>query len=140
MFFKCITHLTKITSNRYAGLQPGVKKINATYVTTDAQTNKDDNRGTTLERLVKKKKKKKEPTLMGKEEGRKNFPTDRYMAVLLFQFFFVRAWFHLWRLFCHFLFLVSPSLGALERLFFVVALIFTGAKPRPLRKHAYSNI
>ena len=33
---------------------------------------------------------------------------------------FLLPFFHMWRLFCHYLFLVCPSLGATERLYFVI--------------------
>ena len=33
---------------------------------------------------------------------------------------FVRRWFRMWHLFCHYLFLISPSFGALGRLCFVI--------------------
>ena len=33
---------------------------------------------------------------------------------------FVRLWFHMWRLFCHCLFLISPSVGASGGLCFVI--------------------
>ena len=51
-----------------------------------------------------------------------SFSTDRSKAVPLLHFFsflFVRRWFHIWRLFCHYLFLISPSFGASGRLSFV---------------------
>ena len=48
-----------------------------------------------------------------------SFSTDHFKAVLLLQFF-LRQWFHLWHLFCHYLFLISPSAGATGRLGFVI--------------------
>ena len=33
---------------------------------------------------------------------------------------FVRLWFHMWRLFCHYLFLISPSFGVSGGLCFVI--------------------
>ena len=39
-------------------------------------------------------------------------PINHSKAIPLLQFFFVRLWCHIWRLFCHYLFLTSPSFGA----------------------------
>ena len=70
-----------------------------------------------------------------------SFSTDRSNAVSLLQFFYVRALMvsYVWRLFCHSLFLVSPSSCASGRLC-VVIVAFPGPWYHPLRKHAYSNI
>ena len=40
-----------------------------------------------------------------------SFPTDHSKVVPLLQSFFVHLWFHMWLLFCHYLFLISPSFG-----------------------------
>ena len=44
-----------------------------------------------------------------------SFPTDCPKSVLGMQFFVVRLWFHMWPLFCLYLFLISPSFGRLGR-------------------------
>ena len=46
--------------------------------------------------------------------------TDRSKVVRLLQFFFLRQRFHMWRLFCHYLFFISPSFRASGRLCFVI--------------------